>query len=789
MNNLQTDRLLASDMEAERKQTRLAAMIGLPLGLSLSIGLPLTILHECALSAFLAINLVGPTATYFVQRQLKVSGHAMLAEICNYAGAGTGIVFAPFFGVSALPFINLASLYEDQGRFPLALKFMRFLDLPCKFSPLVPKHLAFAHEAGQMQMLFNAGRYTEAIKLSEKLVTSTNEVYQRSPSSKNQEAIWLVQSIIVGELCMTGRFEEGRAIWSKIKSLPDFGAEAVPDHIAYVYNNMAWGGAWVRDFESALRFGNLAEQTYQRGSNRSKLLEGNIRSNRAQALYGCGKKTEAESEAKLALEAWGTYLTPTAAQLAEAYSLLGRLANDKGDHETAVQNLELAISIHRERRNPVYPELTLALPAYADSLRAVGRSQEAQMIEKELDEIRLYHGMKEQVHEEQQSFFAESPASEGEQQEEVTGTPEELAKSATSKQTFPWVERAITLIFIAVLVSFISFEQTSLILFAIVAVFAAKQAATSLYGKYRCSILSKQLQKARCERVTISLCKTGFFPVVFEGLVSKGAAGLPAGTSLEFDIQSRQTPAAFHTKPVVGNVFFDPDKNKPLLVSVGKDAFSVNHGIGTKVHPKLRPVVGIASSIAMFGLVMLVALNGFTPPNKVPDGKTAHEYYELGVKYKTVGWTEQARESLQRAIKLGGSSADAKNAERYLNTKVPKYPVSQEAVTENIMGFNESSPVEAEKIWLGCIKKYPKFEWPYGNLGSQYVEQGRLKEGEALLQKALDINPSYVNAWLHLAECKRKQKDFEGAKKCLDTVMKLDPGNERAQVLRMIPNL
>jgi hypothetical protein len=40
------------------------------------------------------------------------------------------------------------------------------------------------------------------------------------------------------------------------------------------------------------------------------------------------------------------------------------------------------------------------------------------------------------------------------------------------------------------------------------------------------------------------------------------------------------------------------------------------------------------------------------PPTEVPRGLTASGYWDLGQKYKEVGWTEQAREALQYAIDL-----------------------------------------------------------------------------------------------------------------------------------------
>jgi tetratricopeptide (TPR) repeat protein len=191
-------------------------------------------------------------------------------------------------------------------------------------------------------------------------------------------------------------------------------------------------------------------------------------------------------------------------------------------------------------------------------------------------------------------------------------------------------------------------------------------------------------------------------------------------------------------------------------------------------------VVGVLSGCSYF-------YHSAVPPEKVPDGKTASEYYDLGVRYKGAGWTEQSRESLNRAIKLGNGQDIAVKAKRYLETKLPRDPAPEDAVHMNIKGFNARifNKDEAEKVWLECIKKYPRFEWAYSNLGSLYVEEEKYSQGEEYLNKALEINPSYVNAWLHLAECKRKQKDFDGAHSCLKKALDLDPDDPLAKLESM----
>jgi tetratricopeptide (TPR) repeat protein len=191
-------------------------------------------------------------------------------------------------------------------------------------------------------------------------------------------------------------------------------------------------------------------------------------------------------------------------------------------------------------------------------------------------------------------------------------------------------------------------------------------------------------------------------------------------------------------------------------------------------------------------LGVLTGCSSVSPPTeKVPDGKTASEYYDLGVQYKAAGWTEQSRDSLTRAIKLGQDNEIAVKAKRYLETKLPHDPAPEDAVHLNIKGFNLRifNKDEAEKIWLECIRKYPRFEWAYSNLGSLYVDEGKYAEAEKYLNEALEINPSYVNAWLHLAECKRKEKDFDAAHTCLKKALDLDPDDPVAKLQKTAQEL
>ncbi len=213
----------------------------------------------------------------------------------------------------------------------------------------------------------------------------------------------------------------------------------------------------------------------------------------------------------------------------------------------------------------------------------------------------------------------------------------------------------------------------------------------------------------------------------------------------------------------------------------------------TEVVSIVKKLVFFISFFAMLlvgCLVAFVANNMMqAPPKEVPANLTAEKYYELGKRYKIAGWTEQGRKSLRMAMELSPDGV-GKKAESYLNAYLPVNEVSQEAITKNIMGVNLIMVYKdgAINTFNELIRDYPGFEWPYGNLGSVYVKDGKIAEGKALLKKALEINPHYVNAWLHLAEANLRDKDEAAARECVAKALAQDPDCE-SPVLIDYPNV
>lgn len=174
------------------------------------------------------------------------------------------------------------------------------------------------------------------------------------------------------------------------------------------------------------------------------------------------------------------------------------------------------------------------------------------------------------------------------------------------------------------------------------------------------------------------------------------------------------------------------------------------------------------------------------PPRELPEDLTAEEYWQLAVRYKQVGWTEQARDALTTAIELDGDGPVGIKARSFLRSKIPRYPVPLMAEQLNIQGYNQMfvNENEAQRMFENLVKDYPDFEWPYGNLGSLLIKRGRLETAQDLLVKAVQINPYYINGWLHLSRVYAIQENFSAAEDCLQRVTAIDASDPNWKGIR-----
>jgi serine/threonine protein kinase len=159
----------------------------------------------------------------------------------------------------------------------------------------------------------------------------------------------------------------------------------------------------------------------------------------------------------------------------------------------------------------------------------------------------------------------------------------------------------------------------------------------------------------------------------------------------------------------------------------------------------------------------------------------AAKYYYLGVYYKQKGWTEYSRAALQEAIRRDKGEIGFK-ALSFLRSHLPAHPVSHEAEQLNIKGYNlwqkAADYKGAERVFRQCMALYPNFEWPYSNLGSEFVELGQPKKGLPFLEKATQINPFYTNALRHLSDAHIALGHRDKAIQYLKDAVESDPSDQ-----------
>lgn len=256
-------------------------------------------------------------------------------------------------------------------------------------------------------------------------------------------------------------------------------------------------------------------------------------------------------------------------------------------------------------------------------------------------------------------------------------------------------------------------------------------------------------------------CITGFPP--FEGNTSfeamyKHVSAQPDVASMPPEIRDIVTKAL--------------DKNPAARFQIAaemgqclRDAIQGRNSVRiTRQKTKGAPVAIIMVSACFAFLAGMYALNVSlkpAPPAAVNSGNAAtaaqiqaQNLYVLGVNYKAKGWTEKAREALTQAIELDKGEIGFM-ALSYLRAKLPAHQQSTDAEQQNILAYNLAARGrldEAEKAWQACFVKYPDFEWPYSNLGAQYLDQGKIEKAIPLLERAIQINPYYTNALRNLSD-------------------------------------
>lgn len=381
---------LKDEMRRERQKTLFAAALGTPIGLALSIGLPLIALPHVgtALVELFAAAVVAPPLVAALQRRARNKGWRVSAEFLGYLGAGLGSLGALFrIPGTKLSLSFLENQYESEGRYSLAKRMHELANAKLKDNGAPLTYIQLAEQTDLLQLLFNAGHYDQYMKLGEKLLLSSSRAYYDEPSDLTQAAMWNVQSLLVTIFNAAGQCEKAKAIWSNLKAMREFSEEADKAQIAYAYKSMTRAGIAVEDYWTALRYAKLADDCSERADLSCKLLAGEIALDLAHCHLKLEHVHEAEMEIANALQEWTVVLSPYAARMSEAYYLFGLLEQQHGELEKAAWQFNRAASILRQRTGKYSLQRLPILVALRECLTSLNREPAANAVGRELAEI------------------------------------------------------------------------------------------------------------------------------------------------------------------------------------------------------------------------------------------------------------------------------------------------------------------------------------------------------------------------------------------------------------------
>lgn len=392
-------RALKHEKATEMRNTRVAASLGLPIGLALSVGLPVAAVSQGALAPglieLLVAAVVAPPFIGAAQQSMRNRGWLLVSEFLGYFGCGLGVVggFCRVPGART-PLSFLAEQYENCGRYQLAHRFYALANHKPQERNRNLIYLELMEQAERLHLLFNSAKYDECAQLGETLLLSSSRTYYDEPSEINHLALCSVQAVLVTQFYATGQCEKARAIWATIKAMPEFSDDADKAMIANCYNRMSQAAITVEDFYAALRYAKLARDCFERAELTCKLLAGEIALNMAHAYLRLGYLRDAEIEAADSLLEWRAVLSPYAAKMSHAYYVLAMIQQQREDLYKSVENFKRARTILRERTGATCLQLLPILVALRSALHQLNRSEEANTIDGELSATCKMHKCK-----------------------------------------------------------------------------------------------------------------------------------------------------------------------------------------------------------------------------------------------------------------------------------------------------------------------------------------------------------------------------------------------------------
>jgi tetratricopeptide (TPR) repeat protein len=182
----------------------------------------------------------------------------------------------------------------------------------------------------------------------------------------------------------------------------------------------------------------------------------------------------------------------------------------------------------------------------------------------------------------------------------------------------------------------------------------------------------------------------------------------------------------------------------------------------------------------------------------------------LGMDYYMLGKSELAELELKRAIELNANDPEAfyyLGRLYFIRDDMPAALTAFQTVIQldssSVRAHNHlgqafeglGQHVAARNAYLKAIEldqqQTVKSRWPYFNLGSLYLKQGRFQEAIDYLRQSLRHNPSWSEGKLKLAKALSTSGDLQGAQVLLREVVEAEPQNATAhyQLARLLTKI
>jgi type IV pilus assembly protein PilF len=214
---------------------------------------------------------------------------------------------------------------------------------------------------------------------------------------------------------------------------------------------------------------------------------------------------------------------------------------------------------------------------------------------------------------------------------------------------------------------------------------------------------------------------------------------------------------------------------------------------------RIRVAKRSVSAAAGLTVALLVAVSGCASDQKKKSSAEgdATRYLRLAYVQFERGQTSQALDSAHEAVKRDPKSAEAHYFLGVIHTGLSEYP---KAVTElkealaldphytdahNNLGVAYVEMKDYDKAMKEfqaslADKTYRTPEKVHLNMGNMYVSQGVLSEATRSFQKALEINPKYLLAYLGLGDTYKKMGRTDLAAQQFKKVIEIAPDSQEA---------